>query len=125
MKVKATVKYLRVSAKKARLILPLIKGKKALDAVSTLENYKSKSSRFTLGVLNSAIANARVKKMVVENCVISDARTHVGPTFKRLMTRSMGRADRILKRTSHITVELTEQAPAKPEQEKATTSSRR
>ncbi len=125
MKVKATVKYLRVSSKKAKLVLPLIKRKNALEAVSILENIHSKPSRFTLAVLKSAIANAKVKKMVVENCVISDARCHVGPTFKRLMTRSMGRADRILKRTSHITVELTEQTPAKPAQEKATTSSRR
>ena len=125
MKVKAVAKYIRISSRKARLVMPLIKGKKALDAVTVLENMNKKAARIVLGALNSAIANAKGKKMDVEKCVVSDARVDVGPTFKRLRPRAMGRADRIFKRTSHIIVELSEEVAADVEQEKVTTASRR
>ncbi|MBN1493101.1 MAG: 50S ribosomal protein L22 [Candidatus Omnitrophica bacterium] len=125
MNVKAQAKYIRVSPQKARLVLPHIKGKKALVALTILENMPQKTARLTLAVLNSAIANAKNKKMNLENCIISDARVDEGPTLKRLMTRAMGRADRLLRRTSHVMIELTEETAAGAEQEKVTTSSRR
>ena len=125
MKAKAVVKYIRISSRKARLVLPLIRKKKALDAVIILEHTNKKAAKIVSGALNSAIANAKGKKMDLDNCVVSDARVDVGPTFKRLRPRAMGRADRVLKRSSHIIVELSEEAAANVEQEKVTTSSRR
>lgn len=112
MKSKAVAKYLRGSAQKVRLVCALIKDKKASEAVAILENTHKKGARLLLAVLNSAIANAQVKKMNLDQLFVVNASADVGPSLKRLMTRSMGRADRIVKPTSHITVELSDEVLA-------------
>ncbi len=67
-----------------------------------------KGARMTEALLKSALANAKNKKMDEAKLYIADIRADEGPTMKRLMTRSMGRADRILKRTTHMSVILKE-----------------
>jgi len=67
-------------------------------------------------LLKSAVANAKVKKMDEESLYISDIRADGGPIMKRFMSRSMGRADRLLKRTSHLSITLEEKQTAEQAQ---------
>lgn len=103
--VDAKLRHARISAQKARLVADLIRGK-SVDAASEILTFcNKKAAKLIKKVLDSAIANAehnqgadidelKVKKICVDE----------GPTFKRLHARARGRADRILKRTCHITV---------------------
>lgn len=105
----AKLKYARVSAQKARLVIDLIRGKKASDALSILAFSHKGCAKDILKLLKSAIANAEsTKNMDVDNLYVSKAFVDPGPTMKRFMPRAMGRATKILKRTSHITVALRE-----------------
>ena len=108
MKVRAISKYNRIGPKKVRTILDLIKNKNPEVAVNILENMNKKSAFLLLKVLKSCIANAKDKKIEVGKLVVTDARADGGPILKRIQPRAMGRADRIQKRTTHITVELSE-----------------
>ena len=108
MQAQASVKYLRISPRKVRLVLDLVRNKHVDDARDILANLNKKAARLTGELLKSAVANAKVKKMDEETLFISDIRADGGPTMKRFMSRAMGRADRILKRTSHIKVVLIE-----------------
>ncbi|XBC44301.1 MAG: 50S ribosomal protein L22 [Buchnera aphidicola (Schlechtendalia peitan)] len=100
-------KYLRArsSAQKVRLVADLIRGKKAVYALNILIHNNKKSSVLMRKVLQSAIANAEHNKgMDTKNLIIIKILVDEGPTMKRMMPRAKGRSDRILKRTSHITV---------------------
>ncbi len=108
MEIKANVKYLRIGPRKVRPVINLLRKKYVNDALDILANLNKKGARLTERLLNSAVANARVKKMNEEDLFISDIRADGGPMLKRFMARAMGRADRILKRTTHINVVLTE-----------------
>ncbi|XBC45066.1 MAG: 50S ribosomal protein L22 [Buchnera aphidicola (Schlechtendalia chinensis)] len=93
------------SAQKVRLVADLIRGQKALYALNILTFNKKKSSMLVKKVLQSAIANAEHNNnMDVRNLIITKIFVDEGPTMKRMMPRAKGRSDRILKRTSHITV---------------------
>ncbi len=109
METRAQAKYLRLSAQKARLVAQNIKGLPVEDAMNILRFTPKKAARMISKVLHSAVANAEqlpgvdVDSLVVKQVVIDE-----GPTMKRIMPRAMGRANRILKRTSHITVVVEE-----------------
>ena len=110
MEAKAVARHVRVTPMKARRIVDLIRGKQAVEAVAVLQFAPQSASEPILKVLQSAIANARVKADKASeafderNLVISSAFVDEGPTMKRFRPRAQGRAARINKRTSHITV---------------------
>jgi large subunit ribosomal protein L22 len=110
MEAKATARYIRVTPMKARRVVDLIRGKQALEAVAVLEFAPQAASEPVRKVVQSAIANARVKADVASEpfdereLVVREAYVDEGPTLKRFQPRAQGRAYRIRKRTSHITV---------------------
>ena len=111
MKSKATSRFIRMSAQKARLVVDLIRGKNVNEALMTLKfTNKPKSTREIEKVVKSAVANATQKdenvdvdNLFVETCFINE-----GPRLKRIRPAPMGRAYRYQRRTSHITIELGE-----------------
>ncbi len=103
----ASLKQVRLSPQKARLVANLIRGRKAKDALSVLSFLKCKSGLMYLKLLRSAISNADESKgMDVDLLFISKVFVDGGPVLKRIMPRAKGRADRIRKPTSHITLVL-------------------
>ncbi|WP_343153545.1 50S ribosomal protein L22 [Buchnera aphidicola (Mindarus keteleerifoliae)] len=93
------------SPQKVRLIADLIRGKKVLKALEILTYSKKKSANLVKKVLSSAISNAEHNNGEdIDNLKIKKIFIDEGPTTKRMMPRAKGRADRILKRTSHIVV---------------------
>jgi len=108
MEAKAKVKYLRIGPRKARIVLDLVRSKSVQDAFDILTNCNKKAARMAEQLLKSAVANAKIKKMDEGSLYIADIRADGGPIMKRFMSRSMGRADRLLKRTSHLSITLEE-----------------
>ena len=110
MEAKAQARYVRVTPQKARRVVDLIRGKQALEAVAVLEFAPQAASETVRKVVQSAIANARVKAQAASEpfderlYVVQTAFVDEGPTLKRFRPRAQGRAYRINKRTSHITV---------------------
>jgi large subunit ribosomal protein L22 len=113
MLIKSTTKYMRIGPRKVRPVLNVIRGKYAVDAMAILANINKKGARLAEKTVKSAMANAHVQKIDEANMFILDARADGGPILKRFMSRAMGRADRILKRTTHIQVVITEKVRAK------------
>ncbi|THB67172.1 MAG: 50S ribosomal protein L22 [Desulfovibrio sp.] len=109
MSVQATAKYMRVSPQKARLVAENIKGLAVEDALNILRFTPKKAAKMIAKVLNSAVANAEQNAgLDVDALKVSKVVINEGPTWKRFMPRAMGRVNRILKRTSHITVVVDE-----------------
>jgi large subunit ribosomal protein L22 len=114
MEAKASARHVRVSPQKARRVVELIRGKAATDAVTVLTFAPQSASDPVKKVLESAIANARFKAdresvaFDERNLVVTAAFVDEGPTMKRFRPRAQGRAGRINKRTSHITVVVTQ-----------------
>jgi large subunit ribosomal protein L22 len=107
VRAEATAKYVRTSAQKAGLVCDLIRGKDVNRALSTLMFARKNVAK----VLRSAVANARQKEGFggdVERLFVSAAYANQGPSQKRVRPAPMGRAFRVLKRTTHLTVEVTE-----------------
>lgn len=105
----AKVKYVRMSPSKVRIMLDVIRGKRAVDAMAILENSTQIAREPLVKLLKSAIANAENNKgMNKDDLVVAECYVCPGPTLKRMMPRAKGRADRILKRTCHITIVLDE-----------------
>ena len=110
MEAKASARHVRVTPQKARRVVDLIRGKQAVEAVAVLQFAPQSASDPIRKVLESAIANARVKADKASeafderNLVISSAFVDEGPTMKRFRPRAQGRAARINQRTSTITV---------------------
>ena len=105
--VKAKSKYLRQSPYKVRLVLNLIRGLDVNEALNVLTFTKRKAADEIKQVLESAIANAETNLGVnSSNLFISKAIADEGPTLKRFRPRARGRAGRINKRTTHLTIEL-------------------
>ena len=105
---RATARYLRISPRKVRLVINTIRYQPAHHAASILTGLIQRSARLTEKVLKSAVANAKVLKLDESRLIVSDIRADGGPTMKRFISRSMGRADTILKRTTHLSLVLTE-----------------
>lgn len=109
MEVKATAKYMRISAQKVRKIVDAIKGKPAETGLNALKFMPQKSAGMVEKILRSAIANAdQNAELDVDSLVIKNIIVDEGPTLKRFRARARGRGSRILKRTSHITVIVSE-----------------
>ncbi|MCK5806891.1 MAG: 50S ribosomal protein L22 [Mycoplasmataceae bacterium] len=106
---KASVKLQRVSVRKANLVAALIRKQDIPTAIATLKNTPKKSSKLFLKLLESAIANAvNNHGMSADKLFVSKVVVNEGPTLKRFQPRSQGRAYQILKRTSHLAVEVSE-----------------
>ena len=101
---RATAKYIRISPFKVRIVLDIIRGLSYTEAAAVLKNTNKSAAPIVLKVLNSAAANAEYKNISKSDLFVAEAFADQGPTLKRIMPRAKGRAYRILKRTSHITV---------------------
>lgn len=105
---KAKVKFLRIAPRKMRLVIDAIRFQHPDKAFRILENLNKKAARMVEKLLKSAVANAKVLGMDDSRLVIADVRADGGPVMKRFMERSMGRANRIIKRTTHLSMILKE-----------------
>jgi len=110
METRATSKFVRVSPQKARLVIDLIRGKNAGEAINILRFTKKQVTHEIEKVLRSAIANAEQKNdnLDVDRLVVSEAYVSEGPRAKRIRPAPMGRAYRYQRRMSHITVALSD-----------------
>ena len=109
MQATAHARYVRIAPRKVQLVLDLIRGKKVGEAIAILRHTPKSASPILEKLLNSAIANAEHNYSLDPNALfISQAFANQGPTMKRFRPRAMGRASRINKRTSHITIVVSE-----------------
>lgn len=107
MEVMAKLRGARISAQKARLVADQIRGKPVEEALNTLAFSTKKAAVLVRKVLNSAIANAEHNEGAdVDELKVSSVYVDEGATLKRIMPRAKGRADRIMKRSCHITVKV-------------------
>lgn len=107
MEAMAKLRGARISAQKARLVADQIRGKPVEEALNTLSFSTKKAAALVRKVLNSAIANAEHNEGAdVDELKVSSVYVDEGTTLKRIMPRAKGRADRIFKRTCHITVKV-------------------
>ena len=105
MEAKATVKYVRITPQKVRRAVDLIRGHQVEEARRILRFSPLGASKVLEKALNSAVANAEQQPGVVaQNLVVERAWVDTGPTLKRWRPRAYGRATKVLKRTSHITL---------------------
>ncbi len=104
---RATAKFVRISPFKVRVVLDIIKGKPVVEALAILKNTPKAASEVLYKLVNSAVANAENNmNLSRDELFIAECYANEGPTLKRIMPRAQGRAFRINKRTSHITVIL-------------------
>ena len=109
MEAKAYLRHVRIAPRKVQIVLNLIRGKDVKVAQAILEQTPKSASEYLLKLLKSAVANADHNfNMDVNNLYVAECFVCPGMTMKRIMPRGKGSADRILKRTSHITVALKE-----------------
>jgi large subunit ribosomal protein L22 len=105
MEVNATAKYLRISPRKARLVVDLIRGKNVREAEAILKFSPQKGAELAAKVLKSAVANAENNlSLAKDDLIVTKAYVDEGPSLRRYKPRAQGRADRMLHRMSHITV---------------------
>ena len=105
MQAKSVLRYARISPRKVSIVLDLIRGKDVTVARAILKNTPKSASEYLIKLLDSAVANAENNfNMTKDNLVVSECYVCAGPTLKRMMPRAKGSADRILKRTSHVTL---------------------
>mgnify|MGYP003583091791 FL=1 len=109
MEVKAVAKYIRISPQKARLVADVVRGMDAGQALTTLRFMPKKGAAIIRKVLESAVANAdQTDTIDVDMLYVKEILVDGGPMLKRFRPRAQGRATRILKRSSHITVVVDE-----------------
>jgi large subunit ribosomal protein L22 len=117
MKVRAQAKYVRQSPYKVRLVLDLVRGMPVDDARTTLDFTNRRAAPTIRKVLESAVANAEHNfALDADELFISEAFADEGPTLKRWRPRARGRATRINKRTSHITIVVADDDVVEEEQ---------
>jgi len=110
MQTQAVLKFVRLSPLKGRLLADLVRGKKVDEALNILKFSNQRAAGILKKVLDSAIANAENNNGAdVDELKIREIFVDEGPTMKRIRPRAKGRADRILKRTSHITIRVTDE----------------
>ncbi len=110
MEAKALARNIRISPQKARLVADLVRGRKVEMALNTLRFMPKKGARILRKIIESAVANASQNEAIdVDNLYVKTIHIDGGPTLKRIRPMPMGRAGRILKRSSHITVVVDEQ----------------
>jgi large subunit ribosomal protein L22 len=109
MEVRAVARYVRIPPQKVRLIMDEVRGKKVEEAIRMLTFSPQKGARLLRKLINSAVANAEAnKELDVDSLFIKTIFADEGPMMKRFRPRAMGRATRIRKRMSHLTVILDE-----------------
>ena len=109
MEVKARLKFVRVSPRKAQLVADMVRGKGSEESLNILMFTKKAAAKIIIKLLRSAIANATQKKNIdVDRLYIKKITVDQGPTMKRFQPRALGRATTIRKRTSHIDIVLDE-----------------
>ncbi len=109
MGVQAKLKYLRVAPRKVRLVADLVRGKQVEDAINTLNFCQRRAAQPVAKLLQSAVASADEKgDLDIDTLFVKRIMVDEGPTLRRFMPRAMGRATRINKRTSHVTIVLEE-----------------
>ena len=109
MEVKAVARHVRISPQKVRLMADAVKGKPVEKALSTIQFMPQKAAGIVEKVMRSAVANASEQPDIdVDALIVSNLIVDNGPMYKRFRARARGRGTRILKRTSHITVVLSE-----------------
>jgi large subunit ribosomal protein L22 len=109
---RATARYVRTSAQKAKLVMDLIRGQSVDRALATLRFSQKRIARHIAKVLRSAVANAEQKEGAggdIDRMFVSKCYADQGPSMKRIRPAPMGRAFRIVKRTAHLTVHVVEQ----------------
>lgn len=112
MEAKASSRFARLTAQKARLVVNLIRGRSVEEALGILEFTPKRGAKLVAKTLKSAVANAEHGQRVdVDALYVKRAYVDEGPTAKRFMPRAHGRATPIFKRTSHITVIVDERRP--------------
>lgn len=105
----ATLRFVRMSPRRMRLVADLVRGKQLGEALNILRYSDKKAAGIIKGLVESAMANAEQKaKVDVDSLVLKTIFVNPGPTMKRFMPRAMGRANRICKRSSHVYVALDE-----------------
>lgn len=113
MEAKAVAKYIRISPRKVRQVVDLIRGKNVREAMAILRYTPKGASEPVVKVLKSAVANAEHNfEMNPDALYVSQVYVDQGPTLKRFKPRAMGRADLMRRRTSHITVVVSEREGA-------------
>lgn len=108
MEAKSISKHVKISPRKTRLVVDLIRGKNAQESVNLLKYMNKRAAGVVSKTLESAIANAKNKELDIESLWVKTITVDGGATQKRYLPRAMGRANTILHRTSHITVILTD-----------------
>jgi large subunit ribosomal protein L22 len=109
MEVKAKLKFVRVTPRKAQLVADLVRGRGSEEALNILTFTKKAAAKIIVKLLKSAIANATQKKNIdIDRLYIKMITVDQGPTMKRFQPRALGRATTIRKRTSHINIVLDE-----------------
>ena len=109
MEVKAVARYVRVSPQKVRLMIEAVKGQPVEKALNTVRFMPQKAAGIVEKVMRSAVANASEHPDIdIDTLIVSNLIVDNGPMLKRFRARARGRGTRILKRTSHITVILSE-----------------
>lgn len=109
MEVKAVTKYVRISPQKVRSLIGAIRGKPVEAALEVLKFMPQKSAKILAKTIQSAAANAdQMPDIEIDNLIIDNITADEGPVLKRFRARARGRGTRIIKRTSHVTVILSE-----------------
>ncbi len=128
---RATARFVRVTPMKARRVIDLVRGMPADQALAVLRFSPQSASEPVYKVVASAVANARQaaeresRRLDVEELVVREAYVDEGPTLKRFRPRAQGRAFRVRKRTSHITVVVAQRPEAAPKTNTRSTSTKR
>ncbi len=105
----AYLKGIRITPRKARLVVNLIRGRNVQEALDLLKFTNKRAAPVVYKMINSAVTNMKEKMTVdVDNLRISEARVDEGPTIKRFLPRAQGRATPVRKRSSHIMIKLSE-----------------
>ena len=108
MRPRAVARYVRISSRKVRIVIDLIRGKKVDEALAILKFTPKSASPVVEKLLKSAIANAEYKGMNRDSLYVAAVYADQGPTLKRMMPRAKGSGALILKRSSHIAIILDE-----------------
>ncbi len=109
MQTQAVLKFVRLSPMKGRLLADLVRGKKVDEAINILKFSNQRAAGILKKVLDSAIANAENNDGAdVDELKVSEILVDEGPVMKRMRPRAKGRGDRIIKRTSHVTVRVSD-----------------
>ncbi len=102
----AKAKFMRVSPMRVRQVIDLIRGKDVLTSLTILAHVNKGSTKMIGKLLSSAINNAKQKGLLEDQLIVSKVTADLGPAWKRFRAAGFGRANPILKRTTHLTIEL-------------------